>query len=359
MDITDYSDKANIQSMELAASWFNSNQNFDGSFPYQMNTYTANASNNNDISRSAFGLYALTLYYSYSGDLKTKNTIINSIEYFKKNLVKKSISDSFGTKSAAGLSYNNRENTGGTIALILALTEYGRSDSTSLSENRKLLDELGINLLSSQNPDGSFRSTPIKEESDSFTNGQGIIGLVEMYRLTKDTRYLNAAKKSADFVMIKYRDGFEINSFYTWGVIGLYKLYQQNPDERYWVFIKQITEKLWLSELESYEEYFRKEGVHAPPLYLAVYLEGLAHTTDLARTKDPDFYNKLKRFIDLSLIHLRKFQINNPYSDYRSSQKSLTGSYCFDYSCKKNQIDLTAHNLSALYHFFRLLKNEK
>ncbi len=156
-----------------------------------------------NILRHMGALYSLYMMEEYKPGSLQEDKIRKSIKYIKDNTFKKYTEDKMGIWSqesfsgrkgqiaqtklgAAGLSL---------IALCPMLEKF--MDVISLDE----LKQIGNTILHMQKEDGSFYSIMYqdgkfnKEWVSLYYPGEAIFGLVELYKVSQDIRYLNAALK--------------------------------------------------------------------------------------------------------------------------------------------------------------------
>jgi glycosyltransferase involved in cell wall biosynthesis/prenyltransferase beta subunit len=129
------------------------------------------------------------------------------------------------------------EVTGYIIPTLLALTEH-----TNDTRHREHARQAGAWLLAIQSPDGSFPSYTQPGRPLVFDAGQIIFGMLALYALDNDERYLDAAKRAGDWIVAQQDErGFWQKHAYndiphtyysrtSWGLLELWKI---THDERY------------------------------------------------------------------------------------------------------------------------------
>ncbi|MFA5932982.1 MAG: pectate lyase [Microgenomates group bacterium] len=133
------------------------------------------------------------------------------------------------------------ETTGYIVSTFLQCSKYFKD-----IDLKKRAIKMGDFLISMQNSDGSFRRQVPRVTSDSkpiiFDTGQDIIGLVDLYKETKVSKYLASAKKAADFLCsvqekngswVRFEYGGSARSYETRTAWALLKVYAATNNKKY------------------------------------------------------------------------------------------------------------------------------
>ncbi|MFA5967464.1 MAG: glycosyltransferase [Patescibacteria group bacterium] len=119
--------------------------------------------------------------------------------------------------------------------IIPTLLKFSREFDYRQAEIKKICTTSGEWLLTVQHADGSFSGYD-NDVPVIFNTGQVVVGLMELYRLTNDVRYLQAAQRAGDWLVINQEaDGSWIkyayngikhayNSLVDWPLVELSKL---------------------------------------------------------------------------------------------------------------------------------------
>lgn len=342
-------------SSRLQAEWLMRNQTERGDFNYQIDTKTGKVTDGNKSVRQTLSLYSLSLYYKRTNDPKVKQALEKGIEFFKKDTLKKDMIVGEQLLSTEKIIYQNQDYNGATSFLLLAIIEYMESSDSNKVDYSPLALNLANHLLATQLPDGNFiyRSDP--EVQDHYNTGEAFFALSKMAQFTNNNIYKKAAQKAGNYIISDY-GGKDIElTIYGWAMQGFYYLYQIDPQEKYWNFMKQYTDKFLEKEGKYLEQFFFEDGAIAPSNGFTVLIEGLIHVAKLSQEKDIAYYQRLKKILTYSLKYSLSFQINGLNSKRISHIESLTGAMCNDYICKLARIDATGHNLSAATYYLSLI----
>lgn len=133
------------------------------------------------------------------------------------------------------------ETTGYIISTFLECSEYFKD-----SDLKKRAIKMGDFLIRMQNSDGSFHRQVPKVCNDPspiiFDTGQDIIGLTDLYKRTKISKYLDSAIKAADFLCsnqekdgswVKYEYGGLARTYETRTTWALLKVFEITRNKKY------------------------------------------------------------------------------------------------------------------------------
>ena len=339
------------KSLELYAEWFLKNQTERGDFNYEMDVQTGEIYDSYNIVRQAGSLYSLAHAYKYFGGEKCKNGLEKGISFFNKYL--ENVENDTETKR---VNYDNSIKSNTTALYLLALIEYMETDDSVKSKYIDVSKNLADYILLTQNDKGGFYIHLGRPEESDYNNGESLYALIRMYKISGDEKYLEGAKKAADYIIAEYSNREFNYSLYSWAMQGLSHLYRVEPDEKYWDFIKSYSNKFLFNYGANAYKYFSEKNGNPPKSNLGVYLEGLNHVAWVSKEKDREYYTALVDFIEMSLKYLMTLQINGPGSDRTSDIELISGGVCYDYNCATQRIDLVHHNLSAIYLYLTLTK---
>lgn len=344
-------------SLYLLGNWVVNNQTMNGDFVYQRDVNTGKEiTGARNLFRQAYTLYTLSLFNKR--DLFPASNIATQkgLNYFE-HLSIQDQTDVGEELLETRRIFGQRQDYNNTSAFVLlSLIEYCEANPQDKDEYITAIKSLANYLVSTQLPTGGYKYKFSDPSQDPYTDGEVFYSLVRAYQLTHDPHYLNSAKRAGNYYIGFYGKGDFNPYFYSWGMQGFYYLYQVDPNDKYWLFMRQETERFF-TDIGNYQSayYVNKEGDHSEGEF-AVYLEGLIHVAHIARKNDYGYYLKLKDFIEQSLAYLMAFQLNGPKSEKTSSFKEVIGGTCFGENCKTERIDITGHNLAAIYFYLQLLE---
>jgi hypothetical protein len=338
--------------MDMQANWFVQNQKPRGDFYYGRYLEDGSELEGNNVVRQAGSLYSLAQYYKMSHRPDLKETLLKGFDYFSSHA--KGEYGKEGQMIAIGDA--TRSNT--SALFLLSLIEYTEAEQVSDAKMLSLMHDLAKYLVSTQQEDGKYIYIYPSEES-AYNDGETMYALIRMYALTKEPLYLESVKRAFPYMEKKYKDADINTSFFSWGIQAFYYLYQAQPEEKYWEFIRDYSKKFMESQYYQIpQQYYAHTSDKAPSWNVNVYMEGLAHTAKLAETKDSELYKELAPFLRESVIYLMKLQFNHPLSSRRMKDKNLIGSICAYQNCTEctyTRIDTVHHTLSAMFWYLALL----
>ncbi|HAI62957.1 MAG: hypothetical protein UU64_C0019G0006 [candidate division WWE3 bacterium GW2011_GWF2_41_45] len=339
------------RSLILYGNWFIKNQTDAGDFNYELNVDTGEKIPNYNIVRQAGSFYSLTHAYKYTKNDNYKKGIEKGIIFFE-NLIE----EVEGNVPMSRIKHEGTIQSNTVAVYLLALIEYIETDNTDKDKYLETSTKLANYLLYTQRNDGSFLQRLDPAEESDYNNGESFYALIRMYKLSGDKRYLTGATKAADYIILKYSAEPFNYSVFAWAMQGMAHLYSVEHDSKYWDFMKSYTDSYFKRGGNTANLYFRGYKVPPPKGNLGVYLEGLAHVAWTAKETDPYYYSEVSLFIKKSLEYLMSLQINGPASERKSAIPWISGGICYDYRCKTQRIDITHHNLSAIYFYLTYVK---
>ncbi len=337
-------------SISRQGDWFIRNQTPAGDFVYERYAATGEIKEGNSIVRQAGALYGLAQLYAYTKNPETKTTLEKGFDYFRGLTATPSA-------SANVITHNGQTLTNTTALLVLGLVEYLEADSRNkTTENLEYLVRLSNYLASTQTSTGAYINeyVPKPVESD-YNNGETMYALIRSYNVTQKQEYLLSVKRMASYAMEYYGpQGFN-SSFFSWGMAGFSYLYAAEPDEKYWIFLKQYADKYMTSRGVVYEQFLNHTSETAITPGASVFLEGVNHIAWVAKDKDPVLYRTLKRHVERVLDFLLTYELDGPYGKYASGKDMVRGAICSQKECETTRIDFLQHNISAILLYVKFL----
>ena len=245
-----------------------------GHFAYEYHAVEDHEDSSYGLLRHAGALYALFEAYDELKDPVYLDKGQRGLDYLRSRFKVPTPKASGGTKEALLYLSDNLEEeqqkVGGNGLALLAYTK--KAEATGSRADLDVMRQLGLEIVRQQYPDGHFRSNEDvqKEEPEEgkkrkkeviYFAGEAILGLLRLYNVDPDPRWLEAARKGADFC-VKIRDA------------GLTD--------------KTIEHDHWLSyALNDLERRVPDTAYVDHALLIAKAIEGTEHTKDNAPT--PDF----------------------------------------------------------------------
>ena len=181
---------------------------------------------------------------------------------------------------------------GGNALAVLAMTKH--ATVTGDRRHLPLAQQLASSIVAVQGPNGRFRVHKIRQRDgwvspfvSGYYPGEAVFALVRLYELDRDERWLDAAAKSAAY-LVNVRDaGLPIKKLTHdhWLLYGLDALHRHRPDAQYVAQTLRIVEAIGASQHRSEPADDWQGGYYEPPTATAssTRTEGLAAACRLLR----------------------------------------------------------------------------
>ena len=256
----------------------------------------------------------------------------------------------------------------------LALLAYcKRAEATRMPTDLDVMRSLGLEIVRQQYEDGHFRDNDdvmkedpaaprtLKKEVIYFT-GEAILGLLRLYAVDPDPRWLNAAKKGADYA-INVRDAGKTTQNIEhdhWLSYALNELYRQVPNQAYvdhaLLIGTAIVEGAKTKATAPAPDFIGSYFPEAPSTPAAVRLEAMDADMRLLRFtgKPLDAFQptatEVARFLASQQFTLdNDFFLKNPQKSQGGVRESVLN--------QDIRIDYVQHAMSGWLHLARLLRD--
>lgn len=306
--------------------------------------------------RHASTLYAMLETWEVTREAKLRVAIERAAAYLVERLIR---SVDVGGKAMAFLVEENKEiKLGGSGVCLLALVKY--SELFETEQHRALLERLGEGILHMQDPEsGSFQHVlvyPTLKLKEAFRiiyyDGEAAFGLMRLYRLTGDLRWLQAVELAfGNFIRKRHWKAHD-----HWMGYCVNELTDHRPNESYFRF--------GLRNFRSHLDFVLERITTFPTLLelmtsaeqLLAKIEGSAQHSHLLDEVDRDsFYQAL---------HFRAHYVLNGHfwpelAMFFARPDKIVGSFFIRHHAFRVRIDDVEHYLSGLVAYRRFLLARK
>jgi len=303
--------------------------------------------------RHASSVWSLVCAYRITKDRFTLQKIESALGYLVKHSFYKYKKPKEEENTAYIAELSSREvKLGGSGVAILVMTEY--MDAVGTDKYKKLCVEIGNGILEMMDKETgefvhvlNFPELSLKEKNRIvYYDGEAVFALVRLYSLTKEQRWLDAAKTAVDrFIRCgyeKYRDH--------WVAYAMNELTKHVPEEKYFAF------GLKNAQVNMERIYNQKTTYHT-------YLELLCVTYELYERIVEGGYKvdyleqfDVKRFVE-TVFHRAWFMLNGyaypEYAMYLKFPEKILGAFFVRHDGYRIRIDDIQHFCGAYYSLYR------
>ena len=339
-----------------------------GRFEYQYNVVEDKSDRAYSILRHAGSTYAILEAYGETPNPLYLQKATQAIHYMESRVTR----TSDGTYLQDNLN-EEQQKSGGTGLMLVALAKYTELTGGDPQLQEEMRD-LARYIVHQQYPDGHFRSNEdVKKEDESaagkdlvkevtYYPGEAVLGLVRLYQIDPQQKWLDAAKKGADF-LIKVRDvnddlDHQIHDH--WLSYALDDLYRLTKDQAYvdhaFKIARSIVKKEGKPDTVKAPDYvatFYDQGETTPT---STRLEALAADLELSRYLGKDTGWIEPTAMDLAVfMRAQQYVPDNEYFVARP-EKAL-GGVRESLLVNDVRIDYVQHAMSAWLHYARFLRD--
>ncbi|MBC1645602.1 poly(glycerol-phosphate) alpha-glucosyltransferase [Listeria welshimeri] len=301
--------------------------------------------------RHASTTYSMLEAYELTEDEFILEAAANALAYLQKNFIYEKEDLAFLIEPEL-----REVKLGGAAATLLAFTKYMKitGNKTYLPLCRKIANA----ILSLQDKDGKFTHVleyPTLEVKDIFRivyyDGEAVFGLLRLYEIDRDSRWLDAATKSFNHFI---RDNYWQNHDH-WLSYCANEITKYIPDEAYYEFGLQ-------------NAFDNLPFIYARETTFPTFLELTVATKEMTLRMEKGGLQHL--LLDYSIEELEKtitkrahYQLNGYFypelAMYYKNPARIEGSFFIRHQSFRVRIDDVEHNISGYVRYYQLLKHGK
>jgi hypothetical protein len=236
-----------VAAVRAGADYLARAMNDGGHFTYLYHSVEDHEDSSYGLLRHAGALYALFEAYDELKDPVYLDKGQRGLDYLRTRLKVPTPANGGAPKEALLYLSDNpdeeQQKVGGNGLALLAYTK--KAEATGSRADLEVMRQLGLMIVRQQYPDGHFRSNADVDKEDPgekkrkteviYFAGEAIFGLLHLYAVDPDPRWLEAAKKGADFC-VKIRDAGQTSRTIEhdhWLSYALNELERRVPDQAY------------------------------------------------------------------------------------------------------------------------------
>ena len=324
-------------------------QKGDGSFHYEYDAFTDSVSENDyNILRHAGAAIALFQLYEATRDARYLEAARRAVVYLQGRFRWAREADAFYVMDDDG-----KAKLGANGLALVALARQMRYDARSAdAASARRLANL---ILRMQQRDGSFasyydlRGEP-EDRASLYYPGEAMLGLLELYKLTRDRRLLEAARRGAAY-LIEAQQGMPSPPPDAWLMQALEVLFTLKHNAQYAAHAIRIAEAMIKEQRTAddaplYAGSYRFGVPRATPV--ASRAEGLLAALRLARMTNDVRAAGIAEALKLSARFQLAQQFNADNSYYLADPERAAGGFRESLTSARVRIDYVQHNVAAL-----------
>lgn len=338
----------------------------EGKIRYRYDPADDRSTDKENLLRHAGSTYALLTAYERTAHAPWRDAAQRAVGYLLAQSATDTRSGPYGGGTARYLVEGAHIKLGGAGLGLLALATWQRV--TGGAEHLPQAREFATFLLSQQQKDGEFVYFAAREpggeprdDTSDYYPGEAILGLVSLYALDPDPRWLAAARRGADW-LIDVRDAgkppADLQNDH-WLMIALDRLHAATDDPRYLAHAQKLAAAVGAKlgrRAERNDDFPDFAGAYNDPptsTPASVRVEGLVAVVDLLERTHTD--HDLKPLLLTTLRHSLRSQVTPVLGYWMEDPEDAIGGWMAGVTDPEMRNDYTQHALSALLGTERIL----
>ena len=323
----------------------------DGSFIYSYDPVTDLSSNSNNIVRHAGTILSLVDLYAATGNRKFLKAAEKAAGFLETRF--RRYGEDRSSKAIYVLDFDHKAKLGANGLALIALTRLAEFDLRP----KRLRDANAIAemILLMQRKDGGFESYYRLHEEDPagdvslYYPGEAMLGLIRLYRITGDARFMESAGRGAEYA-IKSQRTLGSLPLDAWLVQALEALYSLNPKEEYAVHAIALAKAMMADQYtDGNDDFLGGFGPGIPRATPAASrCEGMLAAYRLAAAVNDGRANGIMEAIGLSL----RFQLSQQFTPENAGSSKrparALGGFRESPTEARIRIDFVQHNVCSL-----------
>ncbi|MGX5913493.1 hypothetical protein ACR0ST_01990 [Aliidiomarina sp. Khilg15.8] len=355
-------DKARQVALEGAASLARHTP-ASGRMNYEYDAATDTVSDDYNIIRHAGSLWSMLEIYKEHPTVELRQAIANSTKYMKTQI--QTFAPQYPDMQILRCEGMAKLGANGLGLVALASAYRHGFDDTLLPT----MQAMGRWILGTQTSQGELPMHAIILEpmrllafKCEYYPGEAILGLVNLYRVDRDYRWLEAADRAARW-LIEVRDGGkdykELDRDH-WLLYGLNALHRELPRPMFPAHARKLMKRILHEQHQGATIADWNGGWKTPPLSTSAgcMCEGLSAGYELLRDFDADEDELLtmRKAIEAGLANQLQYRFTPETSVYLRNPKRAHGGFHCSFTRWEVRIDYTQHSLTSFLNYWRLFK---
>lgn len=334
-----------------------------GRMNYEYDAATDDVSADYNIIRHAGSLWSMLEVYKEYPTVQLRQAIVNSTKYMKTQI--QTFAPQYPTMQVLRCEGMAKLGANG-LGLVALASAYRHGIDTTLLPT---MQAMGRWILGTQTSQGELPMHAIVLEpmrllafKCEYYPGEAILGLVNLYKVDRDYRWLEAADRAARW-LIEVRDGGkdykELDRDH-WLLYGLNALHRELPRPMFPAHARKLMKRILHEQHQGATIADWNGGWKTPPLSTSAgcMCEGLSAGYELLRDYDADAEELLtiRKSIEAGLANQLQYRFTPETSTYLRNPKRAHGGFHCSFNRWEVRIDYTQHSLTSFLNYWRLFR---